>query len=174
MKRRAFITLLGGAALAWPLAARAQQPDRVRHIGVLMPYVESDSEAQQWTKAFTQSLEQLGWVEGRNIRLDYRWPGPTTDRLKIDAGELVRSSPDLLVAGSTPAVIALKNETGSIPIVFANVADPVGQGFVSSLLLQFFVNVDCASAANLHSRCTRMKQIWSPPCARRCSPCENE
>jgi putative tryptophan/tyrosine transport system substrate-binding protein len=130
--RRKFLAALGGA-VAWPLAARAQQPDRVRHIGVLMPYVESDSEAQQWTKAFTQSLEQLGWVEGRNIRLDYRWPGPTTDRLKIDAGELVRSSPDLLVAGSTPAVVALKNETGSIPIVFANVADPVGQGFVGSL-----------------------------------------
>jgi putative ABC transport system substrate-binding protein len=133
VRRRTFITLLGSAAAAWPLAARAQQGERMRRIGVLMSYVESDSEAQQWTKAFSQSLQQFGWVEGRNIRLDYRWPGPTTDRLKIDAGELVRSSPDLLVAGATPAVVVLKNETGSIPIVFVNVADPVGQGLVGSL-----------------------------------------
>ena len=86
MKRRTFITLLGGAA-AWPLAARAQQ--QARRIGVLMSYVESDSEAQQWTRTFRQSLQEFGWTEGLNIRLDYRWPGPTPERLETDAAELV-------------------------------------------------------------------------------------
>jgi ABC-type uncharacterized transport system substrate-binding protein len=132
--RRNFITLLGSAA-AWPLAARGQQPQRMRRVGVLMSYLEGDGEAQQWTKTFRQSLQEFGWTEGLNIRLDYRWPGPTPDRLQTDAAELVRLSPDVLLAGATPAVIALKNETRSIPIVFANVADPVGQDFVASLSL---------------------------------------
>ena len=86
MKRRTLITLLGGAAAAWPLAARAQQ---ARRIGVLMSYVEGDSEAQQWTRTFRQSLQEFGWTEGLNIRLDYRWPGPTPERLETDAAELV-------------------------------------------------------------------------------------
>ena len=87
MKRREFITLLGGATAALPLAARAQQP--ARRIGVLMSYVEGDSEAQQWTRTFRQSLQEFGWTEGLNIRLDYRWPGPTPERLETDAAELV-------------------------------------------------------------------------------------
>jgi putative ABC transport system substrate-binding protein len=133
MRRREFITLLGGAAAAWPLAARAQQPERMRQIGVLMSYVESDSEAQQQTKVFSQSLQEFGWIDGLNIRLEYRWSDPTSDQLKIHAAELVRLNPEVLLAGATPAVIALKNKTRSIPIIFANVADPVGQGFVASL-----------------------------------------
>jgi putative tryptophan/tyrosine transport system substrate-binding protein len=133
MKRREFITLLGGAMAVWPLAARAQQPEQMRRIGVLMSYVEGDNEAQKWIETFRQSLAEFGWKDGLNITLDYRWPGPTAERLQIDATELVRLSPDVLLAGATVAVIALKNETHSIPIVFANVADPVGQGFVASL-----------------------------------------
>jgi putative ABC transport system substrate-binding protein len=133
MRRREFISLLGGAAVAWPLAARAQQADRMRRIGVLMSYLESDSEAQQQTKAFSQSLQGLGWTDGLDVRLDYRWPGSNADRLRAHAVELVHLSPDALLAGATPAAIALKHETQSIPIVFANVADPVGQRFVANL-----------------------------------------
>jgi putative ABC transport system substrate-binding protein len=132
MRRREFITLLGSAAVAWPLKARAQQPDRMRRVSVLMAYVESDINAQQWTKAFGEALQELGWNNGRNIQLDYRWAGPNPDRLRSDAEELVRLSPDVLLAGATPAVIALQHATRSIPIVFANVADPVGQGMIAS------------------------------------------
>src|SRR3977135_1503778 len=133
LKRREFITLLGGAAAAWPRAARAQRGERVRRIGVLMSYVESDSEAQQQARAFNQSLEPLGWTDGSNIALDYRWRGSPPGQLQAPAVELVQLNPDVLLAGATPAAIALKNATRSIPIVFANVADPVGQGFVASL-----------------------------------------
>jgi putative tryptophan/tyrosine transport system substrate-binding protein len=132
MRRRAFISLLGAAA-AWPLPARAQQRERVRRIGVLMSYVESDSEAQRQGRAFSQTLKDLGWTDGSNVTLDYRWPGSAPARLRTHAAELVHLKPDVLLAGATPAATALKNETGSIPIVFANVADPVGQGFVASL-----------------------------------------
>jgi putative tryptophan/tyrosine transport system substrate-binding protein len=131
MKRREFIALLGGAA-AWPIAAHAQQGERMRRVSVLMAYVESDIHAQKWTKAFDDSLQKLGWNNGRNIQLDYRWGGPNPDRLRGDAEELVRLSPDVLLAGATPAVIALQHATRSIPIVFANVADPVGQGLIAS------------------------------------------
>jgi putative ABC transport system substrate-binding protein len=132
MQRREFITLISGAAVAWPLVARAQQPERMRRVGVLVPYVESDINAQQWMKAFGESLQELGWSVGRNIQLDYRWVGPSPDRLRGDAEELVRLSPDVLFAGATPALIALQHATRSIPIVFANVADPVGQGLIAS------------------------------------------
>ncbi len=132
MRRREFITLIGGAA-AWPLAVRAQRGERVRRIGVLMSYIESDSEAQQQARAFSQSLEALGWTDGSNIALDYRWRGPSPAQLQAPAVELVQLNPDVLLAGATPAAMALKNATRSIPIVFANVADPVGQGFVASL-----------------------------------------
>src|SRR5262249_45132868 len=133
MKRRDFITLLGGATMAWPLAARAQQGERMRRVGVLISYVESDSEAQQQARAFSQSLEALGWSHGSNITLDYRWRSPPPEQLQDPAVKLVQLNPDVLLAGATPAAIALKNATRSIPIVFANVADPVGQGFVASL-----------------------------------------
>ncbi len=131
MRRRKFITLLGGAA-AWPIAARAQQGERMRRASVLMSYFEGDTGAQKWAKAFNYSLQELGWNNGRNIQLDYRWAGPNPDRLRGDAEELVRLSPDVLLAGATPAVIALQHATSSIPIVFANVADPVGQGMIAS------------------------------------------
>jgi ABC-type uncharacterized transport system substrate-binding protein len=128
MRRREFITLLGGV-VAWPLTARAQQADRVMRIGVLMSYVESDTTAHQWTKAFSQSLQESGWIDNQNIKFEYRWAGPNPDLLQANAAELVRLRPNLLMAGATPALVALQRETRDIPIVFANVADPVGQGF---------------------------------------------
>jgi ABC-type uncharacterized transport system substrate-binding protein len=131
-KRRDFITLLSGAAAAWPLAARAQRGERVRRIGVLMAYAESDSEAQAWMAAFRQGLQKLGWTDGRNISLDIRWA--TGERAAIErfARELVASAPELILASTTPATAALLQQTRSIPIVFALVSDPVGSGFVAS------------------------------------------
>jgi putative ABC transport system substrate-binding protein len=108
MRRRDFITLLGGAVAAWPIAARAEQSQQMRRIGVLMSYLESDGEAQEQTKAFSQSLKEFGWTDGVNIRLDYRWPGSDADRLRADALELVRLAPDVLLAGATPAVMRSK------------------------------------------------------------------
>jgi putative ABC transport system substrate-binding protein len=130
MRQRGFITLVGGAAAGWPLAARAQQPERMRHVSVLMAYAESDA-TQLWTKVFSESLQELGWIIGRNIQLDLHLPGPSEDRLRADAAEMVRLNPDVLLAVTTPAVVALQHETRSIPIVFANVADPVGQGIIA-------------------------------------------
>src|SRR5215813_3511421 len=127
MRRRELIALLGGVA-AWPLTARAQQAGRVMRIGVLMSYVESDTTAHQWTKAFSQSLQESGWIDNQNIKFEYRWAGPNPDLLQASAAELVRLKPNLLLAGATPALVALQRETRDIPIVFANVADPVGQG----------------------------------------------
>src|SRR5256885_4446720 len=131
LKRRDFITLLGGAA-AWPLAARAQG-ERVRRIGVMPPGTENDSETRARLVALRQSLELLGWKEGHNIQFEYRWASGNPELIRRHAAELVALAPDLLVTGITPAVQALKRETGTIPIVFANVADPVGSGLVPSL-----------------------------------------
>jgi putative tryptophan/tyrosine transport system substrate-binding protein len=131
--RREFITLLGGAAAAWPLAARAQQSDRVRHIGVLIPTEEHDPESQARIAAFRHGLEEFGWTNGRNIRIDYRFAGGDTDRIRTHVAELVNSAPDLIVGNSSPVVVALKRATRTVPIVFAMVNDPVGQGFVASL-----------------------------------------
>jgi putative ABC transport system substrate-binding protein len=133
MKRREFITLLGGAAAAWPLAARAQQGERVRRIGFLQGLAESDPEAQARIVAFRQALEALGWTEGRNIHIDYRFAGGEPARVQAYAIELVNAAPDLIVAVSTPAAAALKQATRTIPIVLAVVNDPLGQGFVASL-----------------------------------------
>jgi putative ABC transport system substrate-binding protein len=130
MERRAFITLLGGAAAAWPLSARAQQSGQMRRIGVLMPYARDDPEAQARITAFVQGLQKLGWTEGRNLQLEYR--GDSGDLQKA-AAELVALSPDVIFASTTPAVAALQQATRSVPIVFANVGDPVGGGFVDSL-----------------------------------------
>jgi ABC-type uncharacterized transport system substrate-binding protein len=130
--RRDLITLAGGAA-AWPLAARAQQGERVRRIGFLQGLAESDPEAQARTAAFRQELEALGWTEGRNIRIDYRFAGGSAARVQAYAAELVNSAPDLIVAHSSPVVAALKQATNIIPIVIAVVNDPLGQGFVTSL-----------------------------------------
>jgi putative tryptophan/tyrosine transport system substrate-binding protein len=133
MRRRDFISLVGGSAVAWPLAARAQQGDRVRRIGVLMAFAESDPEAQAQLAAFREGLQNLGWAEGRNIRLDSRWatPGDAESRQRF-AKELVALQPDLILSHSTPNTATLLQQTRTIPIVFAQVADPVGSGFVAS------------------------------------------
>ena len=132
MRRREFIAGLGGA-VAWPLAARAQQGDRVRRIGVLMPYDENDPEAKRVVSAFTQALADLGWTDGRNVRMDIRWHGDDNNRIRALAQELVGLQPDIILTTSTPATVALQRETRTIPIVFVNVADPVASGIVARL-----------------------------------------
>jgi len=133
MKRRQFITLLGGAAATWPLAARAQQGDRMRRIGVLMGYAESDREGQANFSAFQGGLQKLGWTEGRNIRIDARWASADADLVQRFAKELVALQPDLIVTQNTPITAAILQQTRTIPIIFANVSDPVGSGFVAGL-----------------------------------------
>jgi len=132
MRRRKFVTLLGGAA-AWPLAAHAQS-DRVRRIGVMAGGTgEHDMQSRAWIAAFQQGLKELGWIEGRNLRIDYRWPAGDLDRARMSANELVALQPDAILAGNTPSVVALLRETRTIPIVFTNVSDPVGSGLIASL-----------------------------------------
>ena len=133
MRRREFISVLGGALAAWPLAARAQQPERMRRIGVLMSLPQNDPGGKDEVAAFHQGLMALGWVEGRNIRIEFRWPGGDVERARAFAKELVGLNPDVLVGRSTPTTAALKQETDSIPIVFVNVAEPVRSGFVENL-----------------------------------------
>jgi putative tryptophan/tyrosine transport system substrate-binding protein len=132
IRRREFIAGLGDAA-AWPLVVGAQQPERMRRIGVLMGWEESDSEAQGGLSAFLQGLSELGWISGRNVRMDVRWSGDRGDRIQIFAKELVGLQPDVILAGGTPVTAALQRETRTIPIVFAVVSDPVGDRFVVSL-----------------------------------------
>jgi putative ABC transport system substrate-binding protein len=133
MRRRDFVTLLGNAAIAWPLAARAQQTDRVRRIGVLMGWPESDPEAQSERAAFVQELQKLGWADGGNLRIDTRWAAPADpDSMHRLAKELIALRPDLLLSQSTPATTALLQETRTIPVIFGIVADPIGSGFVAS------------------------------------------
>ena len=131
-RRREFIAGLGGAA-AWPLAARAQQGDRVRRIGVLMPGDENDPVAKPRLSAFTQALADLGWTDGRNVRMDLRWAGGDINRIRALAQELVGLQPDIILTSATPATVALQRETRTIPIVFANVGDPVASGIVARL-----------------------------------------
>ena len=133
MSRREFIALLAGLAAFWSLAVHAQQPDRVRRIGVLMGYAESDSDAQAKLAAFRDGLQKLGWAEGRNIRMDTRWPVPAdTESMQRLAKELVTLQPDLILSHITPTTAALLEQTRTIPIIFAAVSDPVGSGFVAS------------------------------------------
>ena len=133
MRRRTFITLLGGVAV-WPLAARAQQPERVRRIGVLMASAADDSENQARMAAFLEGLAQLGWTDGRNVRIDTRWATTNADDLRRHAAELAALVPDVLVAASGTATVApLLQATRTVPIVFVVVIDPVGAGFVASL-----------------------------------------
>src|ERR1700751_3658227 len=131
MRRREFITLLGGAAAAWPLAARAQQPERMRRIGLLM--VVDDWEGQARVTALKQGLQELGWTEGRNIQIETRFAGVDAGRMRADAAELVALAPDVIVGNTTPVVRALRQATSSIPIIMAAGHDPVEQGLVSSL-----------------------------------------
>jgi len=133
MKRRKFITLLGGVAAAWPLVARAQQPERMRRIGVLMALSANDPEGQAWVAAFLQGLQELGWSVGRNVIVDIRWlTGNNADARKY-AAELVALAPDVILGNGSYAVASLLQVTSTVPIVFVLVADPVGAGYVDSL-----------------------------------------
>lgn len=134
MQRRAFVTLIGGAAFAWPLAARAQQPERVRRIGVLMAHAETDPEYQDYLAAFREELHKLGWTEGRNIQIDTRWGALDDAKLRQQsANELIALQPDLIITQNTPPTATMLKQTRTIPVIFVIVADPVGSGFVSNL-----------------------------------------
>ena len=133
MRRREFITLLCGAATTWPLAALAQQPERVRRIGVLMGYAEGDRAAQSWLSAFRGALTKLGWTEGRNLRIELRWSADDPDRMRTLAKELVDLRPDAILGATTPVVGALAHETRTISIVFTGVSDRIGSGFAANL-----------------------------------------
>ena len=133
IRRREFVALLGGAAAAWPLAAHAQQGQRVRRIGVLMGLVASDPEAQSRVAAFEHGLRELGWVKGRNLWIEYRWAGGGENVLRNHASELIAMAPDLILANSTPVTAALREQSRVVPIVFTQVTDPVGEGLVPNL-----------------------------------------
>ena len=133
MKRREFIALLGGAAAALPLVARAQQPERMRRVGILMSGTESDPELQARVAVFRQTLEQLGWSEGRNIHIDIRFAAIRTDQYSALANEMIALHPDVILGHTTPVAAALQRESRTVPIVFVNVSDPVGTGLVASL-----------------------------------------
>src|SRR6516225_9052409 len=132
LRRRDFIAGLGGAA-AWPLAARAQQGDRVRRIGVLNFGDENDPLRKTYVAAFTQALADLGWIDGRNVRIDLRWGGGDINRIRALAQELVGLQPDIILTSSTPVTVAVQRETRTIPIVFAVVGDSVAQRIVAQL-----------------------------------------
>jgi len=147
MRRRAFLTLVGGAAAAWPLAARAQQAQSMRRIGVLMGFAENDAIIQGALAAFLHGLAEAGWVPGRNLTIEYRWSAGDVERAERAADELVASKPDLIFATTTPVTAILKRATATIPIVFAVVSDPVGDGIVASLArpggnLTGFINME--------------------------------
>jgi putative ABC transport system substrate-binding protein len=133
MKRREFITLIGGATAAWPRAARAQQGERMRRIGILMNLAADDPEGQARITAFAQGLQETGWIVGRNVRIDYRWGAGNPDRMRKYAAELVALAPDVIVAATSLSVGAPQQVTRTIPIVFAQLIDPVSGGFVASL-----------------------------------------
>ncbi len=132
MRRREFITLLGGAAAAWPMTARAQQTDRLKRVGILMGYAENDPAVQAQITAFREELQKLRWMDGRNIRIDYRW-ATDGDHLRIFAAELAAMTPDVILAAPTSALLPVHHATRTIPIVFAQVTDPVANGFVVSV-----------------------------------------
>jgi putative tryptophan/tyrosine transport system substrate-binding protein len=133
MKRREFITLLGGAAAAWPLAAQAQQPHTVRRIGMLIPRAANNPESLVRIAAFQQALQQLGWTEGRNLRIDTRWAGGSAETIRKHSGELAALAPDVILAHGGATVGPLLMVTSTLPIVFVSVTDPVGAGFVENL-----------------------------------------
>ena len=133
MRRREFIQLLGGGAAAWPLAARAQQAERMRRIGVVMGYAESDLNGQMQVTAFRQQLQKLGWVEGSNLRIDFRYASDNAARIRALAVELLGLGPDLVVSNSNLVTTILQSEIRTIPLVFVSVSDPIGSGFVTDL-----------------------------------------
>jgi putative ABC transport system substrate-binding protein len=134
MRRREVIALLGGAAAASPLVARAQQPERMRRIGTLLAgLTESDPVGQLRMAEFRRGLENLGWIDGRNIEIDARWPGASAEKLRTAAAELAAKKPDLIFAGNEAAALALQQTTTTVPIVFTQAADPVAAGLVASI-----------------------------------------
>jgi ABC-type uncharacterized transport system substrate-binding protein len=165
MRRREFVTLLGGAAAAWPLTARAQQPERMRRIGVLVGAQRPDDpESQANFAAFLQGLRHLGWNESRNVQIDYRWGLGNADNVRKYAMELAALAPDVILASGTSTMTPLLQVTRTLPIVFVNVADPVGAGFVDSLsrpggnstgFLQFEYRVRWAATPTRHLAATR-------------------
>ena len=180
LKRRDFITLVGGAAAtAWPLAGRAQQPGRMRRIAVLTTFSDNDALAQGWLAAFRKGLEELGWREWRNVQIDYRSAVGDADRLAASAKELVALQPDVIFAITTPSVAALLRETRALPIVFAQVSDPVGSGFVASLArpggnVTGFTNINIESSIGgkwldlvkeIAPAVRRVTMIYNPPTA---------
>lgn len=167
VRRRNFISLIGGAVAGWPLLADAQQPERLRRVGVLIGGTETDPQTQAGVEAFSKALAVLGWTDGRNIHVDYRWGHADVDRMRKLAKELVNLSPDLMVGGTTEAVAALHSETKAIPIVFAVVSDPVGSGFVASLSrpggnITGFINLE----SSLSGKWIGMLQAIAPHTAR--------
>jgi len=133
MKRRQFIALLGGAAAAWPLAARAQQTERMRRIAIVMPFAKGDSEGEARIRAFKQELAKLGWTDGGNIQFDERWPADNMDLVRSHAASLVASNPDIIVASGGRIVPIVMRLSHSIPIVVPGASDPVGVGWAKSL-----------------------------------------
>ena len=133
MKRREFITFLGGGIAAWPLAAQAQQPERMRRVGMLVNFAEGDAEGRRRIDAFLKSMSELGWVDGKTFRIDYRWGVEAQTVVIKNAAELVALAPDVIVANAPPSVQALKQATQTIPLVFVAVTDPVALGIVQSL-----------------------------------------
>src|SRR6516162_2134707 len=131
MRRREVIVAFGAAA-AWPLAARTQQPSGMRRVGVLMAFDENDPEAKVYLSGFTQGLAELGWIDSRNLRMDVRWASGNVDRMRMSAKELLDLQRDVVLAHGTPATAAFQSEMQTIPIVFSVVSDPVGVGFVES------------------------------------------
>src|ERR1700719_3357990 len=174
MRRRDFIALIGGAAAARPLVVRAEQPDQVRRVGVLNALAEADPQAQAWEGAFRSRLTELGWIDGRNVHVDYRWGAASVDRLQSLAEELVRLKPDVLIAITTPATAALHTQTRSIPIVFAAVSDPIGSGFVRSLAspggnITGFIDIEASLSGKwldmmraIAPRVTRVALLFNP------------
>ena len=172
MKRRDFITLVGGAATGWPLAARAQQPSGMRRIGVLMGVKEDNPQERAGVVAFQQALLELGWIDGRNVRLDYRWATP--DRVRAAATDLVQSAPDAIVVTSTPAARAFQQATDALPIVFVGIANSVRTGVVQSLAhpggnITGFTNFEASMGSKwlellkeIAPRTTRVALIFNP------------
>ena len=133
MRRRDFLCALGGVAAAWPFAARAQQADRIRRIGVLMLYPENDPQGQLRATAFQQGLQQLGWVVGRNVQIDFQWGFGDADWLRSAAAQLLRLAPDVIVANGTPAAKTMQQASRTVPVIFIAGSDPIVDGLVPSL-----------------------------------------
>ena len=178
MKRREFITLLGSAAAsAWPLAAGAQQAERMQRLAVLMPHAESDRQGQAFIAAFREELQKLGWAEGRNLRIDTRWAAANVESIQRFAKELVALQPDLILSANTPTTAALLQQTRTIAIIFANVSNPVGDGFLASLPrpggnVTGFTNLESTMAGKwvellkeIEPRVTRMALLVNPETA---------